>query len=281
MGLLLATDLDRTLLPNGIQQESPQARRLFSRVMTRPEITLAYVSGRHLQLVERAIASYALPHPKFIVTDVGTRIYRRGDDGWRVWEEWEREIGRDWGDLDHAGLRALFADLHQLRPQETSKQSRYKLSYYLPLQANRAALEGEMQRRLRTHGVRASLIWSLDEPAGVGLLDVLPLGATKLHAVEFLREQLGLAVSETLFAGDSGNDLPVLASRLPSVLVANAAPEVRDVARSAAAAAGHADALYLAKGGLLGMNGNYAAGILEGLVHFFPEAMAWVEAASD
>jgi hypothetical protein len=29
--------------------------------------------------------------------------------------------------------------------------------------------------------------------------------------------------------------------------------------------------LYLPRGNYLGMNGNYAAGVLEGLVHFIPE----------
>jgi len=278
MRVLLCTDLDRTLLPNGIQQESPQARRLFGRVAAHTEVTLVYVSGRHLALVDRAINSYALPRAHYVITDVGTRIYSRQPRGWEVWPQWEAEIGRDWGAMDHAGLRALFADIRQLRVQEASKQSRFKLSYYLPLQADRVALENEMQRRLQAQGVRASLVWSLDEPAGVGLLDVLPLGATKLHAVEFLREQLGLAVEQTLFAGDSGNDLPVLTSHLPAVLVANANPEVRAEAQAEAAAAGHAERLYLARGGLLGMNGNYAAGILEGLVHYFPATRSWLEA---
>ncbi len=38
---------------------------------------------------------------------------------------------------------------------------------------------------------------------------------------------------------------------------------------------GNADLLHLAKGGVLGMNGNYAAGILEGVLHFHP---AWEKA---
>ena len=41
-----------------------------------------------------------------------------------------------------------------------------------------------------------------------------------------------------------------------------------------AAAAGHAARLHVAAGGELGLNGNYAAGILEGVLHFHPE---WLE----
>jgi hypothetical protein len=39
---------------------------------------------------------------------------------------------------------------------------------------------------------------------------------------------------------------------------------------------GHQDSLYLAMGSFFDMNGNYAAGVLEGLAHFFPETAAWL-----
>jgi hypothetical protein len=84
-------------------------------------------------------------------------------------------------------------------------------------------------------------------------------------------EQLGFSLANTIFAGDSGNDLAVLASPIRSVLVANASDAVRQEARQLALNMGEIDALYIAKGGLLQMNGNYSAGILEGIVHYMPE----------
>jgi hypothetical protein len=80
----------------------------------------------------------------------------------------------------------------------------------------------------------------------------------------------------TVFAGDSGNDLPVLSSGLRAVLVANATDEVRDEARQLSAARGTGDTLYLAQGGFMGMNGNYSAGILEGVAHFLPQSRPWM-----
>jgi hypothetical protein len=77
--------------------------------------------------------------------------------------------------------------------------------------------------------------------------------------------------STTLFAGDSGNDLEVLVSPIPSVLVANGHPEVREQALRLAAENGQAAQLYCARGGWSGMNGNYSAGILEGIAHFRPD----------
>ena len=268
--LLLCTDLDRTLLPNGHEPESAGAREQFTALAQHPEITLAYVTGRHRALVQEAIDDYRLPQPDYVISDVGTRIYRSEGDHWQPWPQWEMEIDGDWGGMEHAQLHALFRDLPELQLQEQSKQNTHKLSYYVPLKADSEALLTIMQRRLAEHHVRASLIWSIDEVAATGLLDVLPARATKLHAIEFLAAQLGIKIQDTLFAGDSGNDLPVLSSAVPSVLVANAGTEVREAALALAAAAGHADALYIATGGFLGMNGNYSAGILEGMMHFHP-----------
>jgi hypothetical protein len=134
-----------------------------------------------------------------------------------------------------------------------------------------------MQQRLERHHVRASLIWSIDDPAGIALLDVVPASATKFHAIEFLMRREGFAPENTVFAGDSGNDLPVLSSSLCAILVANAAAGVREEALQLSAARGTSDRLYLAKGGFMGMNGNYSAGILEGIAHFLPQTRAWLE----
>ncbi len=63
--LFPCTDLDR----NGPQSESPRAGSPFSGLVDRPEATLAYVSGRHLELLDRTIANYGLPPPDFALTN--------------------------------------------------------------------------------------------------------------------------------------------------------------------------------------------------------------------
>lgn len=273
----ICTDLDRTLIPNGPQSESPGARAAFSALVAHPEVALAYVSGRHRALVANAIVSYALPLPDFVVADVGTTIYRVEDrKDWRHLSDWEAAISQDWNHLSHAGLKRLLADVPALRLQESRKQNRHKLSYYVPLQADRSALSALMQQRFDAHGVKASLVWSTDEPAGIGLLDVLPAGATKFHAVSALVDRLGMQSEHTVFCGDSGNDIEVLVSPIPAVLVANAQPEVRAAAIELARQHGTSAQLYCAEGGFGGMNGNYSAGILEGVAHYHPELAAWM-----
>lgn len=278
--LLLCTDLDRTLIPNGREPESPDARPRFRRFVANAGVTLAYVTGRHQALVQQAIIEYDLPEPQFVIGDVGTSIFRVTPDGWSRLPAWAEEIGRDWDDVGPAQLAELFADIRLLRLQEPEKQAPFKLSYYAPMGADSGALKAEMTSRLAGRGVRASLIWSVDEAAAVGLLDVLPSCATKYHAVDFLMRRLGHDESTTLFAGDSGNDLEVLVSTIPSVLVANGHPEVREQALQMAQAGGQAARLYCARGGWSGMNGNYSAGILEGVAHFRPDLAPLLDAAA-
>lgn len=270
--ILLATDLDRTLIPNGSQPESPSARQRFHRLAARPEVRLAYVTGRHLESVEAAIAEYDLPRPDFVIADVGTSLYEIDANDWRQMQDWQQAIATDWGGRSHAELAMSVGEIPGLHLQDAVRQGACKLSYCAPPLDEPAELLNGIRQRLEASGARINLVWSIDETSATGLLDVLPASASKLHALEFLRARLGISLNRTVFAGDSGNDMQALVSRIPSVLVANAQESVR------AEAVAHADLekLYLARGGLLGMNGNYSAGILEGVVHFIPATCSWL-----
>jgi len=276
--LLICTDLDRTLIPNGPQPESPGARRRFALLAARPEVTLVYVTGRHRALVEDAMAAYRLPTPDYVIGDVGTTIYRVGaEHSWERLHSWETEIAADWGGRTHDQLLTMLKDFPILRLQERSKQNRLKLSYYLPLHQDIDSLSASISERLQSAGVTARLVFSVDDIVDVGLLDVLPASASKRHAIEALGRELGFGLQETVFCGDSGNDMDVLISPVPAVLVANSREDVVGLARELAAESGTRDRLYVASGGYLGMNGNYSAGILEGIAHYHPDVTAWLD----
>ena len=268
--LLLCTDMDRTIIPNGTQSEHRLARKRFAEFCNHTEITLAYITGRYLQMVLDAIRIYRLPIPDYIVSDVGTKIYHMKSGRWTEIKSWTDEIAKDWNGYSQRDLKKLFADITVLKLQENSKQSQHKLSYYAPVKTDTHTLLAQMKQKLEDNAINASLVWSIDEPKGIGLLDVLPKNATKLHAIEFLRQQLGFSIEETVFAGDSGNDLPVIASGIPSTLVANAADSVRREAIKLAQNHKQSSTLYLANGANSDMNGNYSAGVLEGVWHFAP-----------
>ena len=275
--LLICTDLDRTLIPNGHQPESPGARKHFSILAARPEVTLAYVSGRHRALVEQAIREFELPIPDFVIGDVGTTIYRvQSERQWQRQEDWEAEIAEDWSGYSRRDLEELLRDLTELKLQENSKQNDYKLSYYVSLNDDRDAVSEAIQCRLGETDAESRLIWSIDDLHGIGMLDIVPARASKLHAIEALMKLHGFGYETSVFCGDSGNDIEVLASPIPAVLVANSRPDVRKLARRLADEAGHGDRLYIGRGGFMGMNGNYSGGMLEGIAHYHPRTLRWM-----
>lgn len=275
--LLLCSDLDGTLIPNGTAPESPAARPLFRRLAAHSGVCLAYVTGRDPGLVERALAEAGLPEPRFLLGDVGSSIYLRADGGWQAVPEYWSSIAPDWHGAGNADVLALLRGIPGLRPQEAAKQARFKASFYAEPDVDAAAVIATARALLDDQGLRTSLIWSRDIDGRTGLLDVLPASADKRQAIVFLRGWLHAAPDHTVFAGDSGNDLAVLGTDIPSVLVANAETGVREAAVAAAQAGNHEDRLYLARGGYRSMNGNYAAGVLEGVTHFVPEADRWLD----
>jgi sucrose-6F-phosphate phosphohydrolase len=277
MSLLVCTDLDRTLLPNGGEPESAGARTWFHRLAALEEVTLAYVTGRDRNRVEEAIEEYGLPRPDFVLGDVGSSIYVCNPQEWHLWSVWQDHIRPDWNGFTHGDLAQLLADFSALQLQEESKQNTYKLSYYASMHLDYKVLLPDLHKRLRENKINASLIWSIDAPAHRGLLDILPACATKCHAVEFLMDKQGYSLANTVFAGDSGNDLPVLVSPIPSILVRNASPDVKQEALHLVNNVSMSAPLYLARGGFRGMNGNYAAGIMEGIAHYHPEIITLLE----
>ncbi len=280
---LLCTDLDRTLLPNGEQEESPHARPILWHLLRTYDMALAYVSGRDLSRVLDAITEYDLPVPDFIGADVGTSIYIRQDNNWIRSTEWESVVARDWNGGNSEDVHALLADIGNLQEQEEDRQSTFKRSYYFAESVDQNQLRNDVESRLNKQGVNASLVFSHDPEKSLGLLDVLPRSATKREAVTHLQTHLHTWPHEVMFAGDSGNDVSAICAEYAGVLVANAdAASVASVKQESSASS-QLESTYLAKGGLAvagmdDLNGHYSAGIVEGLVHFRP---AWREHLQD
>lgn len=269
--LLICTDLDRTLIPNGEQPESPQARLLFRQLVSNSQITLAYVTGRDQVLVQEAIAEYELPVPNFVIADVGSTIYEIKNNQWLRLTDWDNQISVDWQHKTQTDLVNFFADFDHIKLQEISKQGLHKLSYYVSLNAELEPIITKIQAKLTAEKIQANIIWSIDEKAHVGLLDILPLSANKYHAIAYLMKSQNFTLDNTVFSGDSGNDLDVLMSPIKSILVGNAHLDVKEKIQSAMNQVGLKDSIYIAQGKSSKLNGNYSAGILEGIFHYFPD----------
>ncbi len=274
--ILLCCDLDRTIIPNGDEPESPRARDVFRQLSGIDGVLLAYVSGRSRRLLEDAVERFDLPRPAYAIGDVGTSMFRNENGELRAISAWNDEISRDWPEDPQQDLAPLLSDLQDIELQPGDSQSRYKLSYYAPVDIEHRQLLVMVSDLIDKSGYRAELIWSIDELNSAGLLDIIPGRAGKYHAVKFLMQMLGIDRESTLFAGDSGNDLPVITSELKAVLVRNARAQVRNQALTELPAE-YKSTVYLAEGGFMGMNGNYSAGVVEGVAHFFPSLAQYLE----
>ena len=168
--ILLCSDLDGTLIPNGAATESPKARKVFSQLAARKEIYLAYVSGRNEHLVKEAIIKYDLPQPNFVIGYVGTTLYRVNGPQWQLDKNWQQEIGQDWHGSGHSEVIKLLSALDglEIRLQEEEKQNQYKVSYYTAPQFNIKAVRKRVSKLLDEHGIFTSIIWSRDETVQCG-----------------------------------------------------------------------------------------------------------------
>ena len=96
---LICSDLDRTIIPNGYQEESAHARAVFRQLAEHSNISLAYVSGRDKKLILDAIEEFYLPMPDYAIGNVGTTLYRVINGNWQLSDDWIDEIGQDWKSL--------------------------------------------------------------------------------------------------------------------------------------------------------------------------------------
>lgn len=263
--ILICTDLDRTLIPNGDELVSDDALTIFSNVCQSSDIHLCYVTGRNFDLTTTAISDYKLPLADFLICDVGASAYYRENNNYTLDLSWKNEIESDWNGMDINLIHELLDNISDLNLQGHEHQSIYKLSYCTLTEP--AKIITEIKKRLSLISVNINLISSYDEIKNNYLIDILPKSVSKLHAINYLMEKNGDTYDNTIFCGDSGNDIDVFASGIPSVIVKNAHQDIVDQLDKLENT-GTLLNLYRAKGDFFHLNGNYVAGILEGLSHY-------------
>ena len=262
---ILATDLDRTLLPNGRWPKDAGAIELFNELTEQHDVCVIYVTGRSLGLTEAAIDEFGVRHPHVLISDVGTAIRRFDDGGWEADKGWEAHVRRTSPGWDAEAVRLSLDGIDGLVEQEREHCGPFKQSYYVDHAGRDAILESVDQRvKGRFDEV---IIYSFDSESGDGLLDLLPQSATKQTALEYISEELGVAKTEVVFCGDSGNDVYPLTAGFRGVLVRNADDQL--VAGVNQALEDDPDVVvYFARGGCQGLNGYYTGGVIEGAYHY-------------
>jgi hydroxymethylpyrimidine pyrophosphatase-like HAD family hydrolase len=162
---------------------------------------------------------------------------------------WDLAIARE---ACYAALAAVGADRMHFRPAE--EMNSHKLTCGVRADTVDDAV-ARVTRMLTKEGVAHKAIIS-----GKGdwrYVDVVPIKAGKLPALEHARRRLGFAALETVACGDSGNDIDMLEGDHLAVVVGNAQP---DLAAWVAAQKKNGGGEKLTM-----VNGHRAWGVLEGL----------------
>ena len=265
MKKVLATDLDRTLLPNGKWVSDSHAIEMFNKLTEQQDLYVVYVTGRNLNLTEKAIKEYGVRYPDVLCADVGTTIREWKSGDWNFDERWINHIQQMSPKWDASAIKEAVTDVDGIWEQETEHLNPFKQSYYVDIEKKDQVLKKvDEQIKGRFDEV---VVYSFDSQCNKGLIDVLPACATKQTALEYVAQKFETPREEVIFCGDSGNDIFPLTAGFRGVLVKNADDQLVENVKKAMSQNSSLQ-VYFAKGGFKGLNGYYTSGVIEGAYHY-------------
>lgn len=234
---LFITDIDNTLLGDAkaLKELVKQLRKHSG------QVGIGIATGRHLESAIEVLKEWDVPRPDVLITSVGSEIHY-GDD-LKQDMDWRRHIDYKW---EPERLRNSMENVPGLELQPETNQREFKVSYLYD--AETAPPIREIKKQLREKRIRCKAIVSHQ-----AYLDFLPLRASKGLAVWYLANKWGVPMERILTAGDSGNDEEMLEGHGLSVVVGNYSKELESLRKN--------PTVYFAEG-------EYAAGILEGMEYF-------------
>lgn len=262
---ILATDLDRTLLPNGKWEGDAEAIDLFNQLTRDQDVVVVYVTGRNLDLTTRAIEKFGIRFPDVLCGDVGTTIRRYENDQWcfdNGWSDHVKKVSPRW---DAKEIKKALKGIDGIVEQEAEHLNPFKQSYYSD-HARQEEILAAVEERVKGRYDEV-IVYSYDSQDDKGLIDFLPASATKQTALEYVAAQAGVDKGEVVFCGDSGNDIFPLTAGFKGVLVRNADDQLVAQVKEAM---GENPGLkvYFAKGGFKGLSGYYTSGVIEGAYYY-------------
>jgi len=235
---VLATDLDGTFLGGSETARTALYEWIEAR---RDSVGLIFVTGRDPEFIVSLTRGTPIPTPDYVVGDVGTTIAHVTADGHvEPIPPLEEQIAALWND-GNAEVRAALEGVSGLTLQPT--RFRYRVSYDM----DPATLDPDAKPRIEAMGY--DVLISADR-----YFDVLPRGISKGPSIRRLVAHLDVDEPRVLCAGDTLNDLSMLACGLPAVAVGNSEAPLLE-------ALPEAPHIHRAKG-------EGAAGIVEAIAEF-------------
>jgi len=234
----LIADIDNTLLGH----EGATERLVEVLKKHQGELGFAVATGRRIESARSVLKEWNIPEPEVFISSVGTEVHYKGAE-LQLDESWAKHISYQW---EPEKIRDLITPLPGIVTQEKAAQRTYKISYFYDPKKSPTA--GELRRILRQKNLHAKVIMSHGQ-----FLDIIPIRASKGHAVRFLAMRWGIEPEDIIVAGDSGNDEEMLNGNTLGVVVGNYSKELNKLHGK--------HAVYFAEK-------TYADGILEGMDHY-------------
>ncbi len=234
---LLLTDLDGTLF--GDQESLEELMSLLKE--HEGSIGFGIATGRTLASATQVLREWNVLIPNIMVTSVGSEIYY-GIPPVQD-HEYSRHINYRWAP---DRIRKVLGEQKGFELQPENTQRPHKISYFLDPETG--ITKQDVVNQLRRNKLAVQVIYSHDQ-----FLDILPLRASKGHAIRYLAMKWKLPMENILVAGDSGNDEEMLRVSTLGVAVGNRSHELemlKDLPN-----------VYFAEN-------FYAGGIIEGARHY-------------
>ncbi|MDQ8193756.1 HAD-IIB family hydrolase [Coraliomargarita sp. SDUM461004] len=257
---VLATDLDGTLIPLPDSETHHIDLKYIAECFADSKVQLVYATGRHYESVVEAMRTYNLPTPEWIICDVGSSIYQRTDNTFRVFETYESHLLKNSDGLDRQIIEEALGAIEGLIPQASEHQRRFKISYQSSAQALEALVEQVTQKLLAAQ-LPYDCMGSLDPFLNCGLIDVMPTGVSKAYALLWLSTHADFTPDQVVYAGDSGNDYAALISGFRAIIVANGSQGLVKKVSTHLSQRNLSDRLYVA-------HASATSGVLEGCRHY-------------
>lgn len=233
----IVADIDNTLA--GDREGLEELARTLGEASTR--VAFGVATGRHVKSALGELRRWGAPTPDLLITSVGSEIYYGPQI--RQDEPWSRILDYRW---KPDGLLEALKEVPGIELQSADGRRTHKISY--DVDPPRFPGVREVRRELRRQGLHARLVYSHN-----AYLDVLPVRASKGHALRYLSAKWGIPLEKVLVAGDSGNDEEMLRGDTLGVVVGNHSPELERLRGRYR--------IHFA-------SANHAWGILEGIRHY-------------
>lgn len=231
------TDIDNTLLGNRDGHEA-----LVKWLIANVKYSIfGIATGRSLESAIDILRKNRIPIPDVMITSVGSEIHygisNTPDIGWanHIRHLWRRD-----------DVMKAMQEIPGIRLQTAENQREFKISYLVNPKVMPPA--DKVSQHLREYGLHAQVIYSHGE-----FLDILPIRASKGHAIRYLSYKWGLPLANFLVSGDSGNDIEMLIGDTMAVVVGNYSEDLSHLKGL--------PRIYFAEA-------KYAHGILEGMQHY-------------